>query len=343
MTIEQGCLGLTADGFWADPLLTKDDYARGLVGEGYRGTFIDAPESVPIALRETAPLVALRIASGAEAVQVPFRQRAVVVAVDQLENKTYAGLACEPPRWVMKPNASRVGDPDLTVVEEIVLDLRKRLSLPWTNEDLLVTMIVREVATNRVRVRLGPAPGAFVDDAVERYIAEQRARRSYAGIWPEPGDRWPSYRAGPSSPKVPAIRGIDLVADRVVVGGERPPILVHGAFRVRREAARVTSEEHRRDAPPELGPLPTALVPIALVLTGTARVAPILFELRVPSYDPPALVAEANEVTGFFSIDLNALGNLTIDPQTFFLFVLTDEHLHGPTTIGVADPRRIAG
>lgn len=135
---------------------------------------------------------------------------------------------------------------------------------------------------------------------------------------------------------------MSVVADRVVVAREGAEIGVHGSFRVPRRAARMTSQEHR-DALADQGPLPTAIVPISLVLTGTANAGPILFELRVPSYDPPDQVTNTGEVTGCFSLNLNALGRLTADPQTYFLYVFTHEHMVGPTAIGVVDERRIAG
>src|SRR5690606_28083982 len=96
-------------------------------------------------------------------------------------------------------------------------DLRADLGLAWQPSTYMITVLLREHASNRVRVELGNKAGGFHDEEVEKFLAAERAKPAAPKVSPKPGRPLPSYEAVEGSPAIPDQIGITLVSDRVVV------------------------------------------------------------------------------------------------------------------------------
>jgi len=96
----------------------------------------------------------------------------------------------------------------------------------------VITVLLREHASNRVRVELGNKAGGYHDEEVEKFLAAEREKAAAPPVSPKPGKPVPSYVAIDGSPAIPDEVGITLAADRVVVGSPGARSILRGAFRL---------------------------------------------------------------------------------------------------------------
>lgn len=314
-------LGLTDADYWDDPLKTRLQIENQLLDAERSVMVIGAPSKVAYQQRETLPMVFLRVGQQDPIARLPFRSTALVVAQDLSTNTTYANMAVTddaivPPPYDGPPLEGMTG-------EAWVVDLREQLDLPWQRGELLVSVILRDTMSHRVRVKLGK--GGYEDPAVEQVLAEDASKPQPAEIYPRPrkddddGNSLPTYRKQPDSPELPSAIGINLAVPRVVSRNKNMRIAVHGSFRLRLLP--------RERAP---GRIYSAVVPITLLATGSDVPNPYQFDLQVPVYEPVATVDGQAEVTGYFSIDLQSLANLDAVDQTFFVYAFSGELVTGP-------------
>ncbi|WP_146662206.1 hypothetical protein [Enhygromyxa salina] len=318
-------LGLSDADYWDDPFKTRLELENQLLDDEASVLVIGAPKLASFQQRETLPLVVLRVGQQDAMARLPFRRTALVVAVELTTNTTYANLAViedivEPPVYDGPPLEGMSG-------EAWLIDLRKQLELPWARGDLLVSVIMRDTMTHRVRV--GLRKGGYEDPAVAEYLAQADGEPKPAQIWPAPlakddGRGLPTYREHADSPAIPAQAGISLAVPRVVPRSQHMRAVVRGSFRLPSLA------RHRAPADADH----TVTVPITLVLTGSDIAAPFVFPLVVPSYD--AVKPDGgSEVTGYFSVDLQQLGNLDAIDQTYFIYAFSGEVVTGPAPMAL--------
>ena len=321
-------LGLTDADYWDDPLKTRLQIENQLLDAERSVLVIGAPSKVPYQQRETLPLVALRVGQQDAIARLPFKRTAVVVAQELLTNKTYVTMAVTDTRGVMPPPYD--GPPlEGMTGEAWVVDLHSQLGLPWRRSELLVSLILRDSMTHRVRIKI--AKGGYEDPAVEQYLTEQDQQPQGAEVFPLPrteaddGKTLPSYRKQDDSPALPDGLGITLAAPRVVPRNEHMRAIVRGSFRLRllpRE--RTPNSAHH-----------TAIVPITLVATGSDLPSPYTFNLQIPIYDPVQTVDGETQVSGYFSLDLQPLANLNVVDQTMFLYAFSGELVTGPVPMAL--------
>ncbi len=151
---------------------------------------------------------------------------------------------------------------------------------------------------------------------------------------------------------LPSTEGIALAAPRVFMLEPGQPCILRGAFRL--------PVLHRHIVPPVAGapgteqlrtqlkdrlqagePMPTGVVPVTLVMTGTETIGPEAWRLIVPTYDRLDATAERPVATGTFAIDLRTFPGFDRHPQTWHVYAFSDRAMAGPTLVGLTTPSRV--
>lgn len=343
----QGQLGLSDEEFWTDPFKTRDDIEDKLLDEESEGFILDAPTHVPLAERDTFPVVLLRVSSLQNMRELVFRRCGLVVAIDITNNYTYANKAIQPrpnePR--PRPPSSAGPPPQGFGGEAFCIDIRKSLDLPWKPREYIVTVILRDQVSNQVLVKLVDTGSGYQDPEVASFIEEHRKKTGPPPMWPEPGDPLPGYEKQPSSPAIPEEPGVVLSVERVTIIKEGISCVLHGSFRLPVESAQIVQPSPQQSTAGESEqskPVPSAIVPITLVLTGSVVATPFIWRLMVPSFDPISEKEETKEVTGYFAIDLCTLGTLTGLHQTYFIYAFSREVMTGPVPMAFISEDQLA-
>jgi len=202
-----------------------------------------------------------------------------------------------------------------------VLDPDDHQILDWQPSTYVITVLLRDQASNRVRVDLGQQAGAYHDEEVERFLAEQHAKAAAPVVSPKPGKPVPSYAAIEGSPAIPDQVGVVMAGDRVVVQAAGARAILRGAFRLPVRASELATDG-------------SAVVGITLVVNASDQ--PQSGVLRL---DAPATVTDGVG-TGYFAIDLIAEG-LAAEPQTYFVFAFSGELMAGPTPVALVAESRL--
>jgi hypothetical protein len=332
--------GLRDEEFWTDPWRTRKAVQRPLMQKGDEGLFIGAPRKVGLQEHATFPVAILRVCKAARTSTIPFKETAIVAAVELNTYELYARLAFPPVRkrpWAAGMAGAAAGkgdsfsnDETAMISEGHTVDLAARLGIPAAWGDYLVTVILLDQVSNRCRMQLVDSV-TYEDPEVERFFREQAAAQlPPLCVWPQPAPTLPSYTRDAASPDIPAEVGIALTVERVNVIMPECHCHLHGSFRLPVRPQHVVEPS----APPQdevSPPRPvTAVVPIALLLTGTASPAPVLLRLAVPSYKPLDTSDDEAVATGHFTLDLCRLVELATTPQTFFVYAFSGEVMAGP-------------
>jgi hypothetical protein len=329
-------LGLTDEDFWKEPFRTRAQIAGKLLDAGQEALLIGAPKVVSLKEHDSLPVVVERAATLDHMARLPFRPHAVLTAVDLKTNTVYAYMAIvknvkEPKRYDGPPLEGMGG-------EAFVINAKKQLGLPWTPGPLLLGLVMRDQVSNRVRVEL--KKGGYADPAVAEYLDAREKEIEPPPVFPaaaispldmkgrDPAKQppLPCYSHWAGSPGIPTAPGIAIAVDRVVPLAPNAACVLRGSFRLPIQDRDKVKHAHVQTQ--EVFDRPTAIVGITLLLTGSDSAVPVLIALKVPSYDP--LDAGAAEATGFFTVDLAKLGNLTGMEQTYFIYALSGETMAGP-------------
>ncbi len=234
MTANGTSLGLAPADLWSNASEAALNAGEALAQAGQPAIVIDAPARVETDLRSTLPFACVDLQSPRLDFSRPFAAQAIVTAVDVLSGRFFAARVDEREFALDPAIAAAITPEDLGTTPRptaYVADLRERLGLPWTPAEYLITVFHGERVSNRVRVRVGPSDGFYVDPAVQRYLDEARRVPAAEPVWPVPGDPLPSYRAGPGTPPAPEGAGISLAADRVVAP-QAARVLLQGSLRL---------------------------------------------------------------------------------------------------------------
>lgn len=313
--------------FWSDPRATRDAVEGQLEAAEFHGLLLDGPAVVPLPDRQTLPLAGWYGLSGRVLELGGPGQRLVILGGSLDTGEVRAGLAfggagtASTRRETPDPPGSRP-DPDAVFTLSMFdLDARARLDLPWRPGTWSFRVLLRDLASDLVRVKLeGPAPATTPATAA-----------TPAPPWPPATANAARWRDVEDAPAIPGRPGLALSADRALVPGEP------GArWRVRvawRLAVRPQERVPRGDdAPPFVDPEADAVVPLTLVVVGTVMPGPWVVPLRVPCY-----ALEGDQGTGVLEVDLLKLGAPKV-PQTHFIYAAAGEALGGPVTTALVSP-----
>jgi hypothetical protein len=328
----QGALQMADQAFWGKPLEERAQIESDLAAEEKDALVLDAPRKVAIDVRNSLPLVLVRVAHFALAAGVPIQKFGILVAADAEGGVVRAGRAIEPPdRRTREPEP---GEGSGMAAEALLIDVRERLDLPWRRSQLAISLILREQISDEMRVALDLTPGAYRDEAVEKKRQKDLLDAPLPAISPAPSPTAPvpAYRKVEGAPEIPDKPGLALASERVVKLHSAGPLVVKGAYRVKVPPHLFVSGDRAEAV--KLDPKPAALVPITLVITATVAPAPYTLNLVVPSWDADPKTGIA---AGTFAIDLDKVGPLRRQEKTLFVYGFAFDQRFGPLPIGLAE------
>lgn len=328
--------GLAPSDYWDDPKRTESEVARMLSKEKFEGVRIDAPAFVPVEVRGTLPVLTMRTGSYRDMWAVGAESHALLTVFDPDLNRLYVDFALSQEFVRSTEPVDLDQAPKGRMSTMYLLDARKRLGLPWHPSRYWVTVILRERVSNRVLVELGKSTGSFQDPAVEKYIADERAKTAPRAIRPTPAHPYPRYKAVEGCPPIPVDPGLAFVLPRVLPQGS--PWLLQGSFRFQ-----VSPEEVVKAWPAEDPNPPSAIFRIHFLITGGDKASPLRLEVLVPSYDRFDPTAAVPIATGCFSIDLSTEPGVPKKAQTYFVYAFRGALLEGPVPSALIEPARLPG
>ena len=345
--------GLEDESYWTDPWANRKAAQRSLMKSGHEDFMIGAPKVMALDRHRTLPLAILRVRKAQGGSPVDFRAAAVVAAWDKNMGKLNARLAFPKPASVpLAPKRSAgspagkgdsfSGDATAMISEASTLDLAARLKLPPAANEFIVSLVCMDKRSNGCRIKVIES-ASYQDEAAEEFVQAYREEQlgpprihpqaESAGKGEPPDKNLTSYAQQPASPEIPEEAGIALVSQRVTVIRADRPCLIHGSFRLPAKAL----------SPIAIGkdskmPAPTAIVPMALMLTGSVQASPIVLNLNVPSYAPLERRGGENLATGYFTLDLCAQARLAGVVQTYFIYAFSGEAVAGPALAAFVNP-----
>lgn len=303
------------DAFWGRPLAHQAKVIDRLL-DRKPCLLLDAPSQAELPLRQGLPVVVALVATYEQLHGLDPGRAGALVAVNVDTTDVWAGtledLDGVEPTDDAGPPPATKGTGALL----LLADARQRTTMGWTaGASYLLSALMRERGSNRVPVRLVPGPGVYVDPAVQALV---RARRR-------------AHALRPSSTGPLAGGGLDLddAAARALVPG---------------------APAQKGD--PELDARVSAVVPVALVVTGAIDAAPRVLTLRAPVlFDPEATPAEDGpgpdddgpEVAVSFAVDLRQVPGFPRDPGTYFVSAFSGAHAAGPAPVALVSPLSLKG
>jgi hypothetical protein len=262
----------------------------------------------------------------------------ILTAADLYTGELRASLALEPrPRAPAAPAAAPAAkdsfsdDPTAMLGEGHTFDLAALLRLPAARREYLVTAILLDKVSNRSRMKVVES-GGYQDPAVDGFLRERLAGRlPLPEVMPAEAEPLPSYRPADESPPIPESPGLVLSIPRVSALAPDEPCIVRGSFRLPvLSHQKVKPPEPEKGRPPPPPPEDKARIPISLLLTGSVDHAPKVLKLVAPCYEPLVESEGKAFATGHFAFDLYKAPDLSISPQTYFIYGFAGEAMAGP-------------
>jgi hypothetical protein len=301
----------------------------------FDGVLIGAPRFVDLARRSTLPLVVIRAGTDAQRAELDIRMLGLIVAVE-LEHGVLRVAKAFDTSDVEDDDDEEPGEGYSAELETV--ELRELLEIDWRPSSYAIHFLLRDRLSNRVVVRLGER--GYRDDAVERLLAERRAAERQAALL------WPvlplaDVQAQAESPALPSELGVELRADRVVVLEPGARCMVRGSFRLSIHGRELVAADDPLvlDSSP-VSPKIHAVVGVTLVVVGSKSNDKLVLPLRLPCITSPEQHGDELIATGYFTIDLLALG-MSRAAQTHFIYAFTRALACGPVLAALVEPERL--
>ncbi len=333
-----GVLGIADQDFWGDLSGPRGEAQHRLSSSEWRGYALDAPRVVDMGVRDTLPVVLLRCVSAADSAAHDLQRNALFVAVRRATSEVFVAHAFEQ-KYTPAPRKLRAPpSPTITITDGFVFELRERLpNLPWTPGSYALYLLVLDLATEAVTVRLVVPSGPSFHPAP---VSD--------GPWPPLSEGpLPRYSRAETSPAIPAAPGVSLVCPRVVLVEPGARCVLEGALHLQADitddaeaqfedeaTVRTTLvdlaeyERSQREAP--------ALARLTLVLTGAALDEPWSCALTVPAKQL------GGALKGHLAIDLFALPDFPLAPGSYSLWAFAGDVIAGPEPLALILEDRLA-
>lgn len=348
-----GFLELKDTEFFDNPSRASEEQLGALVAQKKHGLFADAPRCVSLNVRHELPIILLYAGYSKAVTQRPIRD-ACLVANGLHGGEIRAAQAVRPSSGSTAPSPPPPNLEDISetgqIAEWCLLEARERLQLPWLREEYVLRVLLWDEVSARVQVKLQGPDENFADPAVEVFRKKELLEQPLPALWPRPRSAeeettraLPHFDKRTGSPELPDAEGLVITTERIVDLRKTARFIVHGSFRLKPLPQDVVSvhgsaldkERQRtlRESLPDDAALPTALLRIGLVLTGTEDSVPTCWQLICPSYGDPS----SGAVSGHFSLDLCASCDVPLFAQTHFLYAFHGEHMAGPAIANLID------
>ena len=320
---------LQGDDYWTKPFKNDRALAEKTIFQSQPGLFIDGPPTVDLSVHPTIPIPVFSCLSQKDAYALPLMRHAFLVATRLGDRQTFTGFAVARDRPLPQTPPGAPADESAMMTESLLPDLKERLGLPAEPATYEVVLLLREHASNQVRVSVGKS-GDYKDPEVEKFL-QQQPLPPPAPVSPQAkAEGLPRYRRSESSPALPAEAGLALAAPRVTVLKPGAPLPVSGSFKAPVLKRELTGATAGNDDV-------TAIIPVTLVAFSSdpGRPGPFIMRLRVPTYD--AVVADGVG-TGYFAVDLLGLPGLPAKAATLFVYAFLGEWMTGPVQVALVTP-----
>jgi hypothetical protein len=150
---------LSDDEFWGDSERTRGAVVAQIAKSDFHGILLDAPKRVPLAGRDTLPVVGYFVRSLEDDRVLDQERQMVVVAVHQQTGQVVSGLALQPGK-LPAPQATPSRNPGKgTKLDMFTFDLRRTLPLSWATGSYRLTVVLGRFISNSVVVELAGERG----------------------------------------------------------------------------------------------------------------------------------------------------------------------------------------
>lgn len=313
--------GMSDEDFFAEPLIVSPDVGDGLIESGFYGLRIDGPERVELDKRSVFPLVTVRVAESMDASRWLFKEFAVLTAMDLVSGTLHAAFYIEQKSVKAPRDLEKNPPPPGSVARSASADLFKRLRIPRTASEYLVTVVLLDKISNRIRVKVGES-GILRDNAAFKMEIGKRIPDKFPRIEvPERRNRQDG-KPQVSEVDVPQESGIEgrVELRSVAQGNELEPWL-QLAYRLPFLGKELKGYNDSVDA----GMTP---VSIELLATGTRNPSPWVRHLA-HSGIRNRVAGEEAVIEGRMDIRLADLGGLQGN-QIYYLYAFAGEWMSSP-------------
>ena len=346
----ESLFGLSGEDYWLDPWKGSAEMHETYVLGGKYGIYIDAPASVNSAVHSTVPVPFFYVAQFREAYKINLTKMAKVIAI-RLEDRSFLIENAITPRDKAAPEMKVGKDSKDPTSSKKMIDLQTQLGLLYRPGKYRVVVLLQQQMSNVVETIVEQKRVQHPDPEAQKFIDSFKLPEIPPPPPPPPSLelRWVRKVDAPleplaGSPPVPAKPGIEMKVDRVVLSKTGASAMLKGSFRLPVLKRDLVPERPPNTDPtvpfmPEYGmPRPVAMLPITLVILGSASAAETVISLSVPTFDAIDPALEENVGTGFFAVDLLANPSLRVEAQIFSVYAFCGEFTKGPVLMATVTP-----
>lgn len=307
--MQNDVLGMDSRDYFTSPGKNFSEAGYRLANAGQQGLFLGGPDYVAYDKDTRFPVSCLNVAERLELRDRTLQYFGLIAVMDIATGAFYADHLTEQKfkKVEIDPNASL--PPEGLSFRGTAGDLFERLGIPRRAADYLVTGILLNRVSNRVKIRVG-SEVARVNSALFAAEAAEGAKAAapqYNVLRARRAER------EPGSPSLPDAPGINAV----IVPPPKKPFT--SLDRLDLYVA------YRLPLPPLLpGGKPATELSFHILATGTRVPTPIVIRTTVPIL--PANQAADGTMYGFFSLDVNEGHNFEGN-QTYSIYLFSGEHL----------------
>jgi hypothetical protein len=309
MIMQKDVFGMSSQDYFTNPGKGFSDVGYRMANAGQQGLLLGGPEYVAYDKDPRFAVSCLNVAEALDLRDYEFRTYALVAAVDAATGAFYADHLIEQKfkKEKMDPNAS--SPPPGISFDGSAGDLFARLEIPRHSAVYLITGILLDRSSNRIRIRVG-------SEVARTDIAKFTAEAEEGAKSPAPLQRLLRTRRvnqEPDSPPLPDVPGIKAA---IVVPPKKPfasedPLSMYVSYKL--PFPSVTN-----------GGKPATELTFHILGTGTRIETPSVVRAVVPIL--PANRAADGTLQGFFSVDVNQGNNLQGN-QAYSFYLFSGEQL----------------
>ncbi|KMQ50140.1 hypothetical protein CHISP_2910 [Chitinispirillum alkaliphilum] len=331
--MERDYIKLSDNQFFSNPLVDRNKIDRAMFFDDFTGIVIGSPYMVNIERRSSLPLVSFNRRSFDDNAKFSSRRFSVVVTIDLDRGFLYWNMMEYLPDNVilfpmpddLKSEAPSRPKGSSTQVHSI--DLRERLGVEWQPSNLLTTVFLYDQYSNRQLTTL------FTKDQPDSESISEFATNELSQLMDvSPSDVIPVTPKEENPLPEPSEKGLVITTDEKFYLNKNEPLIISGSFLI-------PVFPHERTTP-ENGESPiSAVIPLALIISGSVDGCLGVFQLHVPVIETIMESEDKSIASGFFRISLSDHINISLSEQSYTIFAMSRQFLSEPLTIEVIEEK----